>query len=96
MYGTLYSRSREARKQTRMAHRHRVRRVSDYTKPNRYEVTAMKRSLILGAILIALLGLSFLIGYLSGVEHAIIDSKMSVESHEILIELDGQLYTHEI
>ena len=55
----------------------------------------MKRAAIILAILAIAAG-SFLLGRSAGVRHAIEDSAIWTEDHEILIELDDQLYAHDL
>ena len=42
----------------------------------------------------ALLFYSYYHVYRSGIKHAVEDSRITIESNEIFIDLDGQIYVH--
>lgn len=56
-------------------------------------------NIILGVVTVLIVALMFAaiwfsIGWQQGINHALTESKISVDGNDILIDLDGELYVH--
>ena len=56
----------------------------------------MRQYIAIALLIFTIVFFSVLVGFYAGINHAIQNSRITVEENEVLIDLDGELYVHEL